>query len=109
MITTILKVFAYRAITQVLYCPTFLLIYMSRMSERTKEKISSNLLHFLYEEYPHGLSTNILAQNEVRDKEFVLSLLLKLEKKEIIHNLGHKKKTVWVMTERAYKTYKELL
>jgi len=84
---------------------------MSRISQQGLERIKANILAVLYDEAPQSLSAPEIAELEVRDKEFVLRLLKDMEKKYLVRNvtLRNTKKSSWVMTEQAYKKYKELL
>tara|TARA_Y100000310_G_C20059485_1_gene524307 strand:+ start:189 stop:443 length:255 start_codon:yes stop_codon:yes gene_type:complete len=84
---------------------------MSRISEKTKEKIQSSILRILYDEAPQAVSATFIASEEARDKQFILKLLLAMEKKKIVKNVSPQfsRKKQWVMCESAYKKYKELL
>lgn len=84
---------------------------MSKFSQSSIEKIKSNILAILYDESPSALSALEIAELEVRDKEFILKMLRDMEKKNIVKNATSKfsRKSYWVMTEAAYKKYKELL
>jgi len=87
------------------------LIAMSMVSYGNVEKAKSNILRLLYDDAPKSLSARAVAIAEARDKEFVLRLLRDLEKKKIVRNAtkDFSRKSSWVMTEQAYKKYKELL
>lgn len=75
------------------------------------EKIKSNILRLLYDESPKALSATEVAGLEARDKQFVLALLEEMERKHLVKNVSKDftRKKFWVMTEAAYKKYKELL
>lgn len=85
--------------------------YMSKIRDESIEKIQSNILRILYDESPKSISANKIAGIEIRDKQFILRLLKDLERKRLVKNVARDfmKKSFWVMTERAYKKYEELL
>ena len=84
---------------------------MSRISEANREKIESNVLRILFDEAPRAMSAREIASLEARDKQFILRLLRSLEKKKVVKNVSKNftRKSNWLMTEEAYKKYKELL
>jgi len=84
---------------------------MSKISEENKERIKTNVLRTIFDEAPLPLSATAIATLEVRDKQFILKLLQDLEKQKIVKNVTQKfsRKSYWIMTDQAYKKYKELL
>jgi hypothetical protein len=84
---------------------------MSRISQTNREKIESNVLRILFDESPRAMSAREVASLEARDKQFILRLLRALEKKKVVRNVSKNftRKSNWIMTEEAYKKYKELL
>ena len=84
---------------------------MSRISEANREKIESNVLRILFDEAPRSMSAREIASIEARDKQFILRLLRSLEKKKVVRNVtkNFTRKSNWIMTDEAYKKYKELL
>ncbi len=88
---------------------------MSRISEKNVNKIQEDILALLYENALQGLFTKSIADELARDDEFVLALLKKLEKKRIVRQAGKSedsasgKRRRWVLTDKAYNAYKELL
>jgi hypothetical protein len=84
---------------------------MSKISKENREKIKTNVLRILYDEAPVPLSATNIALTEARDKQFILTLLKELEKGKIVKNTTKKfsRKSFWMMTDQAYKKYKELL
>ena len=87
---------------------------MSRISDKNIEKIKNEILYLLYESKLNGLFTKKIADELARDDEFVLRLLNGLEKDKIVKTVNSHLKSnfirrkKWVMTEEAYKKYKEL-
>jgi len=84
---------------------------MSKISEKRIEQIKANVLRLLYDEAPRSLFTSKIADLEARDKQFILKLLLDLEKQKIVcqTKTDFKRKRKWTMTNHAYKAYQELL
>lgn len=84
---------------------------MSRISEDKINRIKENILQHLFEESPRSLFTYQVAEEQARDKEFVLKLLLELEKKKLVRQTqkNFTRKRRWVLTDGAYSAYKELL
>jgi len=84
---------------------------MSTISLANCEKIKSALLCILFDESPKPISAAQIASQEARDKEFILKLLKSMEKKQLVKNVtpAFSRKSYWVMTDEAYRKYKELL
>lgn len=85
---------------------------MSKLSSKGVEQLKANILRTLYDESPRALSAPEIASLEIRDKEFILRLLQEMEKKHLVKNIAPKhfsRKNIWIMTDQAYKKYKELL
>ncbi len=84
---------------------------MSRVSQNGIEQLKANIIRTLYDENPQPLSAPEIAEIEIRDKEFILRLLKELEKKHIVKNMSphFSRKSLWIMTDKAYQKYKELL
>ena len=85
---------------------------MSNISQIKKEKIKEEILRVIYENYPGFLYTYQIAENLIRDDEFVLSLLNELKNKELVTCLnettGRNIKRKWGFTKEVYEKYKEL-
>ncbi len=86
---------------------------MSKISERNIDKIKNEILYLLYESKLKGIYTKKIADEVARDDEFVLRLLKDLEREKIVKTVNLNKikfvrRKKWLMTEEAYKKYKEL-
>ena len=57
---------------------------MPQISQKTKDKISEQILAYLFSQSPEQMHTNKIAQELARDEEFIKSLLLELEKKSLV-------------------------
>ena len=84
------------------------------ISKEKKEKISEQILTYLYSNNPRPSFTSHIAKEIARDEEFIKKLLLELKKKgavvEIKKNLqgkDYKKRPRWRLSEKAYILYKQ--
>jgi len=86
---------------------------MSKVSNEKKEKIKEEILRIVYENYPSFLYTFQIADNIIRDDEFILSLLNELKNKNLVHCIQETKgfniKRKWGLKREVYEKYKELL
>jgi len=84
------------------------------ISKEKKEKISEQILAYLYIVNPKPIFTFHIAKEIARDEEFVKKLLKDLKKKgfvvEITKNTQGKdylKRSRWKLSEKAYLIYKQ--
>ncbi len=84
------------------------------ISNQKKEKISEQILAYLFLNNPKPLFTFHIAQEIARDEEFVKKLLRELKKKDLVievtKNPGGKpylKRSRWKLSEKAYISYKQ--
>ncbi len=86
---------------------------MSKISKEKEIKIKEGILGFIFENYPKMFYTYEIAEEFIRDDEFVLRLLSGLEKDKIIKKMeessGGKIKRKWGMSKEVYCKYKELI
>jgi len=87
-------------------------IYM-KISNLKREKISEQILAFLYSKSPQSLYTSHIARELARDEEFIKNLLLSLNKKELIIKINknskgksYKRRIRWRLSDKAYNAYK---
>ena len=87
-------------------------IYM-KISHLKREKISEQILAFLYSKSPQSLYTSYIARELARDEEFIKNLLLSLNKKELIIKINknskgksYKRRIRWRLSDKAYNAYK---
>jgi len=87
-------------------------IYM-KISNLKREKISEQILAFLYSKSPQSLYTSYIARELARDEEFIKNLLLSLNKKELIIKINknskgksYKRRIRWRLSDKAYNAYK---
>lgn len=60
---------------------------MSKISGEKKEKLESEILGILYQEYPKMFFTKDISDKMIRDDEFILDLLNNLKKKKLVKNI----------------------
>lgn len=85
-----------------------------RISKEKKEKISEQILAFLYSINPKSVFTSNIAQELARDEEFIKSLLLELKKKSLVaeikknpEGIDYKRRQRWKLSEKAFEAYKK--
>jgi len=87
-----------------------------KISDKKREKISEQILSFLYSISPKLEFTSKIAQEIARDEEFTKSLLINLKSKKIVSEIKKNPKGVqylrrsrWTLSPEAYKSYKNHL
>ena len=83
-----------------------------KISEKKKEKISEQILAFLYSVSPKLLFTSQIAQELARDEEFIKKLLLGLNKQNLVvkitknpKGVSYLKRSRWKISDAAYQAY----
>jgi len=84
-----------------------------KISNKKREKISEQILLFLYSNNPKSFFTSHIAHEIARDEEFVKELLMKLKKKKLVieikknpKGVDYTKRSRWKLTESSYNAYK---
>ncbi len=84
------------------------------ISKEKKEKISEQILAYLYITNPKPIFTFHIAKEIARDEEFVKKLLKEMKKKELVieinkNSLGKEylKRSRWKLSEKAYLFYRQ--
>jgi len=85
-----------------------------KISKQKREKISEQILHYLFSSTPTLKFTSQIAQEIARDEEFVKALLLELKEKKLVIAVTKNPKGVpytrrirWKLSDAAYQTYKQ--
>jgi hypothetical protein len=85
-----------------------------KISSEKIEKISEQILAFLYSVSPKPTFTVIIAREIARDEEFVKKLLLDLKEKKLVSEINKNpkgtlyiKRSRWKLSESAYSYYKQ--
>jgi|APSaa5957512576_1039674.scaffolds.fasta_scaffold01985_8 hypothetical protein len=86
--------------------------YMPRISDEKIERISEQIVFYLYGVFPKLVFTSDIARELARDEEFVKRLLLGLEEKGLVLRVGKNSKGVdylkrmrWRISNRAHEIY----
>ena len=84
-----------------------------RISQEKKNKISEQILAFLFSVAPRSIFTSHIAQEIVRDEEFVKNLLQDLKKKKLVveikknpEGINYLRRSRWKLSDKAYEAYK---
>jgi hypothetical protein len=87
---------------------------MPRISQSKKDKISEQILHYLFTVSPESQYTNRIGQEIIRDEEFTKLLLIELEKKKLVLSIDKNSKGIqysrrqrWRLSPQAYDAYKK--
>ncbi len=85
-----------------------------KISEQKKEKISEQILAYLYSVSPRPAFPAHIGQEIARDEEFIKKLLLELKKKKLVIEIKKNPKGVeyvrrarWKLSEKTYNIYKK--
>lgn len=84
------------------------------ISKEKKEKISEQILAYLYSSNPKPLFTSHIARELARDEEFIKGLLINLKKKDFVVEVtknpkgkDYIKRSRWKLSEKVYILYKQ--
>jgi len=87
---------------------------MPKISEQKKEKISEQILFYLYNTFPKQVFTSEISNEVARDEEFVKILLLSLEKKGLVikvnknpQGIRYLRRLRWRISNKTYDIYKK--
>ena len=87
---------------------------MPPISSQKKEKISEQILAYLFSIAPEAKFTSAIAREIARDEEFTKSLLSELEKNKLVirvkknpRGLPYSKRQRWRMSNNAFEIYKK--
>ena len=85
-----------------------------KISEKKREKISEQILAFLYSISPRSVFTFNIAQEIARDEEFVKKMLLTLKSKGLVleikknpKGITYMRRSRWKLSDAAYTAYKQ--
>jgi len=83
------------------------------ISDKNKQKISEQILAYLYLITPRAVFTVQIAKEIVRDEEFVKRLLINLKEKGFVIDINKNSKGIpylkrirWKLSDKAYSAYK---
>lgn len=85
-----------------------------KISNKKREKISEQILAFLYSINPKSIFTSHIAQEIARDEEFIKKILQELKNKKLVaeikrnpKGIPYKRRTRWKLSDITYQTYKD--
>ncbi len=88
---------------------------MPQISSKTKDKISEQVLSYLFSTAPDARFTSDIASNLARDEEFIKSLLEDLHKKKLViqvnqnpEGIEYSRRQRWRLSNQAYEAYKRI-
>ena len=83
-----------------------------KISEKKREKISEQILAYLFSINPQAVFTSYIAKEVARDEEFVKKLLLELKKKKLLIEIKKNKEGIdylrrsrWKLSQQTYEFY----
>jgi predicted transcriptional regulator len=86
-----------------------------RISKEKRDKISEQILSFLFHTHPNAKFTVDIARELARDEEFTKSLMLDLRKKNLVNDIrknpegiDYSRRIRWRLSNQAYSAYKTL-
>jgi len=86
---------------------------MPKISDQKIEKISEQILSYLYSIFPKQVFTSDIAKELARDEEFTKYLLIELEKKELLVKINknpqgfqYSRRLRWRISNKAHEIYK---
>ena len=88
---------------------------MPKISEQKLEKISEQVLLFLYSVFPKQVFTSEIAKELARDEEFIKKRLIEIEKKKLIVRIDknpqgyqYSRRLRWRISNKTHEMYKKL-
>lgn len=85
-----------------------------RISKEKREKISEQMLSYLYSINPKAVFTAHIAKEMARDEEFMKDLLMELKDKKLVTEIKKNPKGIqyvrrsrWKLSDKAYQAYKQ--
>jgi len=85
-----------------------------QISNEKKEKISEQILAYLYSINPRPTFTVNIAREVIRDEEFTKKLLLELKKKGFVieikknpQGISYSKRSRWRLSDKVYELYNQ--
>ena len=86
-----------------------------KISKEKREKISEQILSYLFHTHPQSKFTVDIARELARDEEFTKSLMMELKKKGLVNDIrknsegiDYSRRIRWRLSNNAYSAYKAL-
>ncbi|MEK6854732.1 MAG: hypothetical protein AABX73_00750 [Nanoarchaeota archaeon] len=87
---------------------------MPKISQKKKDKIAEQILHYLFTLSPEAIFTSKIANELARDEEFTKSLLLELKSKNLVNEvtknskgLDYTRRQRWRLSNPVFEAYKQ--
>ena len=87
---------------------------MPRLSKEKRDKISEQILHYLFSISPESRFTSEISKEIARDEEFTKSILLELEKNKLAseikknsNGITYLKRQRWRLSNQAFEAYQK--
>lgn len=87
---------------------------MPVISSKNEEKISEQVINFLYSIFPKQIFTSDIAKELARDEEYIKKILIRLEKKSLVTKITKNPKGLkyirrirWRISNKAYDTFRK--
>ena len=84
-----------------------------RLSKTKKDKITEQILAYLYQIFPEQPFTSEIAREVARDEEFIKRLLFELKEKSLVTSIKKNNKGIvftrrikWRLAKQVYEVYK---
>ena len=85
-----------------------------KISKEKREKISEQILGYLYSINPKPIFTSYIAREMARDEEFIKKILLDLKKKKLLieikknpQGIDYVRRSRWKLSDSVYSVYKQ--
>ena len=85
-----------------------------KISQQKRDKISEQILSFLYYNFPKSFFTSEIAKETARDEEFIKALMFELKNKGLVMAIKQNPKGVfysrrirWRISNQAHEAYKQ--
>lgn len=85
---------------------------MPQVSKQKRDRISEQVLHYLFSVSPEPKFTTDIAKEIARDEEFIKALLLELKEKKLVipinknpQGIEYSKRQRWRLSNEAYSAY----
>ena len=86
---------------------------MPQISQKKRDKISEQILQYLFEQSPSAVFTNNIADSIARDEEFIKSILINLERKDLVvrvtknqKGINFKRRQRWRLSNSVFEVFK---
>ena len=86
-----------------------------RLSKEKRNKISEQILSYLFSIYPQSRFTSEIAREIARDEEFIKNMMFKLKDKEFVtiikknpKGIFYSRRIRWRISNKAYEAYNHI-